>query len=246
MAEEALTTPAVTQGNDQAARTETGEIKDQQGTQSAGSANQETTTEKKVETKPAEGEKKPEAGKEGEKKPDAGKVPDKYEFKAPEGQEVDAKAVEAATPILKELGIDQAGAQKLFDFMAARDQAAAEATNKAYETTRTGWREEISKSDLGDGKADLSADTKKNVATVIESLGDAKAQSAFKDAMNFTGAGDNPAFVRAMNTLGKLLSEGSAVRGGGPAKTGQSAPGATDRPSPAAAMYPNLASSSKS
>ena len=35
--------PAVTQGNEAAARTETGEIKDQQTTQPAGSANQETT-----------------------------------------------------------------------------------------------------------------------------------------------------------------------------------------------------------
>ena len=248
MAEEQATPPVVTQGNATEARTETGEIKDQQTTQPAGTANQETA---KTETKPAtEGEKKPEAGKDGEKKPEAakpepGKVPEKYDLTAPEGFTIDPKLVEEVTPMFKELGLDNAGAQKLTDFWNKQQADATEKANSAYETTRTTWRNDIIKSDLGDGKEGLKPEVKANISKAIEAIGDVKQQQAFKEAMDITGAGDNPAIAHALNAFGKLLAEGTAVRGGGPAKTGQSAPGASERPSPAAAMYPNLASSSK-
>lgn len=240
MADEPQTQPAVTQGNEPAARTETGEIKDQQTTQPPGTANKDTT--KSAETKPAT-ETKP---AEGDKKSDAKGAPDKYEFKAPAGRELDAKAIEAVTPVFKELGLTQDQAQKLIDFQAARDSAANDANMKLVETTRTEWRDKVIKDPaLGNGTDNLRPEVKANISRAIDAVGDAKAQEAFKEALDLTGAGDNPTIIAAMNTLGKLLSEGTAVRGGGPANTGQTAPGTAAKPSPAQALYPKLPTSAQ-
>ena len=80
--------------NDPAARTADGTLKDAQTL---------TTPEPKVEPK-------------ADDKPIAPTVPEKYDFKAPEGQSLDAALVERATPIFKELGLTQDAAQKLVDF----------------------------------------------------------------------------------------------------------------------------------
>ena len=231
MAEEAeVTTPAA--GNAPEARTETGEIKDQQTTQPV------TTSETKPETTSP---KEPPTGTKTETKTDAPVVPDKYEFKAPEGYEVDQKFLDDATPVLKELGLTQEQANKLFDIQAAHSKAAAEEAQRAYEATRAEWRDKVVKdAALGDGKSDLKPEVRKNVSVAIAALGDAKEIDAFKEAMAITGAGDHPAFVAAMNKLGSLLGEGTQVRAGGPAPVA----GPNSKPKTAAqAMFPGLPSS---
>jgi hypothetical protein len=56
--------------------------------------------------------------------------------------------------------------------------------------------------------------------------------------MDYTGAGNNPAFIRAFFKLAERLVEGSHVTGKGPVQVRQD--GTSGRPSAAAAMYPNL------
>ena len=233
MAEETVTTPAEpTQGNDPTARTLEGTIIDQQA------ATTPTTETKPAETKPAET---------AEKKPDAPVIPDKYEFKAAEGAELDTKLIEAATPLFKELGLSQEGAQKLFDFYNTATAAQAEASTNAMNAMRESWRGEVTKDPaLGNGTDNLKPEVRANIAKAIEAVGDEKAVSAFKEAMDLTGAGDNPALIRGLNAIGKLLSEGTLVRGAGPSPAGQVAPGAASRTSPAQALYPNLPSSAQS
>lgn len=230
MADEQVTQPVVTQGNETAARTETGEIKDQQTSQTV------TTPE----TKPAETKTEPSTETKAETKTEPGKVPDKYEFKAPEGFELDAKAIADAEPIFKELGLSQEAASKLVDFYAKHSADALAEATKSYETTRVTWRDEIVKNPaLGDGKEGLRPEVSANISKAMDALGDAKAVAAFKEALDLTGAGDNPAVVAAMNTFGKLLSEGTAVKAGGPAAV--KAPGSAPT-SAAKAMFPNLKS----
>ncbi|MDE2022107.1 MAG: hypothetical protein KGI71_04350 [Patescibacteria group bacterium] len=233
MPEEQSTTPNVTQSNDQSARTETGEIKDQQGTQA-------TTTETKSTPETSTETKSDQQASKTETKTEPGKVPDKYEFKAPEGFEIDAKAIEEATPVFKELGLTQDQGQKLFDLYTKFASESAEAPYKQYETMRNDWRSQIAKNpELGDGKDNLSDSAKANIARAIDSVGDAKDVSALKEALDITGAGDNPAIVAAFNTLGKLLSEGTPVKAGAPAPV--KAPGSGPRTA-ASAIYPNLPS----
>lgn len=186
----------------------------------------------------------PEGKKDGEGKTDPKAVPEKYEFTAPEGYTVDEKLIEEATPILKELGLTNEQGQKLIDIWNKHSIEAAEGPYKQYQTMRDGWRNEVAKSaDLGDGKDNISAETQKNINKVFESIGDAKVVEKFKTALDLTGAGDHPDLVRAFNALGKVLGEGTVVRGSGPAPTGQKAPNAPT--SAAQALYPNLPSSAK-
>lgn len=233
MADEPNSAP--TPGNAPEARTPTGEILDQQAKQPDGSANQPPVK--------TEAELAAEAAKAGDKKPEAPVVPDKYEFKAPEGFALDDALIAEATPLFKELGLSQEGAQKLFDFHAKALGAASEAPTKAYETMRDTWRQDvIADKALGDGKGDLKPEVKAAIAKTIDAMPNAK---EFREAMNLTGVGDNPAFVRAFYHLATQLSEGTPVRGSGPSPAGQTAPNAAPK-SAAQSLYPNLPSSASS
>ena len=157
-------------------------------------------------------------------------VPEKYaDFKLPEGYEIQTEVMTEAQGVFKDLGLTQTQAQKLVDFYAKSSFAAAEAPLKHWRDTQDGWRNEI-KSDpeiggkLGDGKA--------TIGKAYALLGDAKLVQSFRDAMDLTGAGNNPAFVKTMFKLASMLTEGGHVAG------------STPKPKPgsaAEAMYPNLA-----
>lgn len=226
------TAPVATpMGNDPAARTETGEIKDVQATPPS------TEAAKVPEVKAPE----------GEKKADAAAVPEKYELKVPEGTTLDQALVDKVTPLFKELGVSAEGAQKLFDFHNEAVKSATEGPVNAMNEMRTEWRNDVVKDPaLGNGTDNLKPEVRANIAKAIESVGDAKAVASFKEAMDLTGAGDNPALIRGLNAIGKLLSEGTLVRGAGPSAAGQTKPGSDARPSPAQAMYPSLPSSAQS
>lgn len=187
-------------------------------------------------TKPAL---KPEGEAEGAPKEPPGKAgaPEAYaDFTAPEGFEIDPTALAEATPIFKELGLDQAKAQKLVDFYAKQSQQAAEAPMKLWQDTQKDWVDSIKADPEIGGKLDTVRAT---VAKVIDSLGPELAAD-FRQAMDFTGAGNNPAFVKVMFKLAAQLTEGGFVRGGNPSAGGQ---GNQGRPTSAAqALYPNLPS----
>ena len=222
-----ITTEQPIPGNDPAARTETGELRDNL---SAKTPEQAPSTEAKVE---------PEVKVEP---PKAGEVPEKYDFKAPVGATLDPKLIEEASPIFKELGLDNAAAQKLVDFYAKTQAAAGDVMTEM----RTGWRNEVvGDKDIGDGKDNLRPEVRANISKAFDAIGDAKVTSAFKEALDLTGAGDHPAVIRALNTLGKLLGEGTLVSGGKPSPAGQTNPAAKQGLTPAQRMFPNLPSSAQ-
>lgn len=177
---------------------------------------------------------------EGDKKAEAKVVPEKYDFKAPEGFELKQEVLDEATPILKELGIDQPGAQRLFDLFSKHATAAQTEMIDLYAEMRNGWRDQIAKGPLGNGKDGLSPETSQNINAALNFL-PADLQTKFKDAMNLTGSGDNPAFIEAMSVLGKSFREGTHVAGRQPSPGGQRAPGSAPR-SAAQAIFPNLPS----
>ena len=84
----------------------------------------EVKTETKAEVKPSEELKSllDEAGKEEVKLGPDGKpivasvVPEKYEFKLPEGMTLDSAKMAIVEPLFKELGLSQESAQKLVDY----------------------------------------------------------------------------------------------------------------------------------
>jgi hypothetical protein len=65
-------------------------------------------------------------------------VPEKYEFKAPEGTEFDPKVIETYSGAAKQAGLSQETAQKLIETMAP---ALAARQAEQIEAIHTGWTE---------------------------------------------------------------------------------------------------------
>ena len=133
--------------------------------------------------------------------PAAETVPEKYEFKTPEGVNLDIPTVEKFTAIAKELKMTQAAAQKLVDFDIAREQART-AEIQAY---------------LMNGVKTLATDPNpaernmmaaKGFKLAVASLSKEDAESV--KAMIFrpdSFLGCHPGFVRLLAAYGRLVSE---------------------------------------
>lgn len=213
-------------------QTATGEIVDQSPT-----LTDQTQTSSTTETKPeqqTEDKGKPTLLNEKAEEP-AG-APEKYEdFKVPEGFELDAKVAEEAGALFKSMNLTQAQGQALVDFYTAKTQEAAAAPYKLWQDTQEAWVNEIKNDPQIGPKLDQVRAT---VAKAIDGLGDAKLATAFREAMDFTGAGNHPAFIKAFYALAQKVTEGTMVPGGKPSPHGQS-----ERASPrsaAHALFPNL------
>lgn len=168
-------------------------------------------------------------------------APEKYEaFKAPEGWEekgleLNQETIDKAIPLFKELGLSQEQAQKLIDFYTGESEASSDRALQSVMDMRKGWRDAVSADkNLGHRLPEV----KTNFSKMLGALGDANLASAFKEAMDLTGAGDHPAFIRAVDLWSQRFTEGTHVSGNGPSTEGQRAPGS--RPESAArALYPN-------
>lgn len=210
-------------GNSTETRDATGEIKNQQTTLTTEAPSTTTSPPQEV------------------KKPDASAVPDRYDFKVPDGQTLDPKIVDTVSPVFKELGLTAEQGQKLFDLHTKLTADAKTAIDQTMVTMRTEWRDTVSKdTSIGDGKGDLNDAAKKDIGNVKTLLGDQ--WGAFNDAMSLTGAGDNPAVIKALRSLGARLGEGTPVRGAAASPLGQASPSAKPQ-SAAQRMFPNLPSS---
>ena len=217
-------TETIPLANSTEARSPEGTILDQSSTQP-------TITSSTTETPSNESAATPPAG-----------PPAEYKFTPPEGSELDPKTLESAAAVFKELGLTQAQADKLVEFQFSRDAELTKKPAEVYNQMRSDWRTEVENDpQIGGQKLD---ETKANIAKAVNML-PPQLQKDFKQAADFTGAGDNPAFVRAINFWATQLTENTKhVSGGNPSPAGQTAPGANAKPSLASAMFPNLPSAS--
>ncbi len=184
------------------------------------------TEEKPLETTPPEPKPEPAPG-----------APETYtDFTLPEGVKLEGETLKSAQELFKALNLPQDGAQKLVDFHLGQIRAATEASSKAYEDMRADWQAKSkADSEIGPHMAKI----KENVGRLYDAIGDAKLVGEFKQIMDLTGAGDNPAFIKVLNKLSSFVTEGHHVTGAQPSKFGQTPPGTGERPSTAHALYPN-------
>jgi hypothetical protein len=211
-------------------RTTTGEIKDQ--TPPLETKQEPTTPEVKPEPEPKAGDKSL-LNEDPKAQPGA---PEKYEpFAVPEGFELDEAVSKEAGDLFKGLGLSQDSAQKLVDFYSAKTQESAEAPFKLWRDTQERWVSEVKADPEIGGKLDQ---VKTTISKAIDGLGDSKLANDFRIAMDYTGAGNNPAFIRAFYRLAQKLVEPTHVSGNAPSKFGQRQPGVPE--SAAKALYPNL------
>ena len=123
------------------------------------------------------------------------------EFKLPEGVTADAESLKPATELFAETGLSQEQAQKFIDLAMARESAAAQRSVQAFVDLQNQWVSEI-KADPGIGGGKLKA----SLAAAARAL-DHLDVPGLREALNFTGAGNHPAVVKAFVRLGQLISE---------------------------------------
>jgi hypothetical protein len=234
MADENTTTPSL--GNEAPARLETGELKDQGGSLAAVESSPTPTPPEGSESSLASEAKPTEPTKDS--KPEALAVPEKYEFKAPEGYEYNAEALAPVEAKFKELGLTQDQASAVMDLYAAETARIENEPFQAYNDMQNGWKQEVFKDPaLGTGTA-IRPEVAAELGRIKSAL-PADLRDSFNEAMDLTGAGNHPAFIRSLLALGKFVTEGRPVTGSGPAAQ----PGA--KPSAAQAIYAHLPSAAR-
>lgn len=156
-------------------------------------------------------------GKQG----DEPKAPEAYEFKMPDGIELDKSAADEFSAIAKEFKLTQDQAQKVAEVGAKMVQRQQE----AHQANVQSWIEAV-KNDKEIGGEKLN----ENLAIArktIESFGTPE----LKDILNMTGLGNHPEIVKMAYKIGKAISEDGFVRGA------NSKPSSDD---PAKKLFPSM------
>ena len=132
---------------------------------------------------------------------EASAVPTYGDFKLPAGVSVDGDSLKAASDLFAASGLDQDQAQKFIDLAVSREQAAARKGLQAFVDLQNKWVSEI-KADPNIGGEKLQA----TIASATRAI-DRLAIPGLREALDLTGAGNNPAIVKAFVRLGQMVSE---------------------------------------
>lgn len=165
----------------------------------------DVTTEVKAEV-PADAaatETKPEVKAEEPKTPER-VAPEAYEdFTSPDGVEIDTEVLGQLKALGKELNLDQASAQKVFDLGVQLQQRQAQ----AWEAQMQKWIGEVrSDKEIGGDKLPENLALAKKA---VEQFGGKE----FSEFLDSSGMGSHPAFIRAFHRIGKAISEDTFVSG---------------------------------
>jgi len=139
-------------------------------------------------------------------KAEPGTVPESYEFKLAEGIELDQATLDLFSPVFKELGLDNAKAQMLVDtyvpvVQGLEEKIKQDSLNDFKEIVK-GWKDATLK--------ELGADSDKKLAICargINKFGD----DNFRAALDQTGLGNHPEFVKFMIKVGETVTEDPLV-----------------------------------
>src|SRR5262249_4660726 len=123
------------------------------------------------------------------------------DFKLPEGATVDGEQLEAATTLFADSGLSQEQAQKFIDLAVSREKVQAEAGLRAFVDLQNKWVSEIKADpDIGGGRLGAT------IASATRAI-DRLAIPGLREALDLTGAGNNPAIVKAFARIGQMIAE---------------------------------------
>lgn len=164
-------------------------------------------------------------------------APETYSaFAVPDGWEIDKATNDAMGPLFKSLNLSQENAQKLVDFYIEKTAESQNAPFKFWQDTQAKWVDQVKADPVIGPRLN---EVKTTISRAIDGLNDPKLARDFREAMDYTGAGNNPAFIKAFYKLAQMVTEGGHVAGNGPSPAGQQQKGGANV-SAAKAMYPNL------
>ncbi|HCA7854544.1 TPA: peptidase [Enterobacter hormaechei] len=157
------------------------------------------------ENKPADGDKPADKPEDEEQKQEG--APEKYEFTAGEGVELDTEALKDFEPVARDLNLTNEQAQKLVDaypkILAGVQQRQAE----AWQAQTEQWAADV-KADKEIGGDKLTA----NLSAAQRAL-DLFGTPELKEYLNTTGLGNHPDLVKTFVKIGKAMSEDGMVDG---------------------------------
>lgn len=162
--------------------------------------------DKPQDDKPADGEKPADKPAEEKNQKQEG-APEKYEFTAGEGVELDTEALKDFEPVARDLNLTNEQAQKLVDaypkILAGVQQRQAE----AWQAQTEQWAADV-KADKEIGGDKLTA----NLSAAQRAL-DLFGTPELKEYLNTTGLGNHPDLVKTFVKIGKAMSEDGMVDG---------------------------------
>jgi hypothetical protein len=135
----------------------------------------------------------------------------------PDGVQVNEGLFSEFKGLAKEIGLDSAKAQKLFDLQVKATQAFEQEADTAWKQTQTEWADSAKNdSEFGGTKFDAS------IAAAKQAIGKF-GTPAFKEFLRDFGVGNHPELIRFIVRVGKALGEDklsgtSAAGTGAPAK----------------------------
>lgn len=138
-------------------------------------------------------------------------APEEYDFTAlmPEGVEIDESMVGAMAPVMKELNLSQADANKLVESYIKSTTEAAQQQANAVSDMLTGWYE-TAKADkeIGQGKWDESVE---HANAFLKKFG---TPELIEQVMKGQGMGNHPEMIRIFARAGKATADDQAPSGG--------------------------------
>ena len=148
-------------------------------------------------------------------------APEKYDFKAPDGQSFDPSVIEAYGEVAKSLNLSQEAAQKILETMAP--------VLKAQQSERLDamWQEWAGQSSAD---KEFGGDRLKANLAIAKKALDTFGTPELRTLLNDSGLGNHPEIIRAFYRAGKSISEDTFVGGRAPTGAGKSL---------ANALYPN-------
>lgn len=160
-------------------------------------------------------------------------VPEKYEYKPPEGIEVSEEGLSSFNAKAKELGLTQDQYKAAVDFALARDAENAKADGATWDALQTQWQgETFNDPAIGDGKK-LLPEVSQAISRVNQEFGSPE----LIRALEITGAGNNPEVVRFFHKIGKALGDAGSLQFGKPAPA---TPKGNSFEEVAGRLYPNM------
>ena len=139
-------------------------------------------------------------------------APEKYEFSAGDGVELDSAALADFEPVARELNLTNEQAQKLVDAYPKILEGVQQRQTEAWQAQTEEWAAKV-KADKEIGGDKLTA----NIGVAQRAL-DQFGTPELKEYLNATGLGNHPDLVKTFVKIGKAMSEDGMVSGG---NTGQ-------------------------
>ncbi|ELJ5794645.1 peptidase [Enterobacter roggenkampii] len=161
--------------------------------------------DKPQEDKPVDGDKP--AEKPGDKEQKQEGAPEKYEFQAAEGVELDTEALKDFEPVARDLNLTNEQAQKLVDAYPKILAGVQQRQEEAWQAQTEQWAADV-KADKEIGGDKLTA----NLSAAQRAL-DQFGTPELKEYLNTTGLGNHPDLVKTFVKIGKAMSEDGMVDG---------------------------------